>query len=121
MEGLFVYGVDRHLRCAKQTWIIKRADLQDYQWQIRSSRCQMGTAFITKLARYRAFEIGARKFARFAACVTKALWRHEHEHVRRATADVLALAAMALCLKARFTLRHVASFTTVATAFEFHG
>jgi hypothetical protein len=38
------------------------------------------------------------------------LWRHEHEHVRRATADVLALAAMALCLKARFTLRHVANF-----------
>jgi hypothetical protein len=28
---------------------------------------------------------------------------------------------MALRLKARFTLRHVANFTTVATAFEFHG
>jgi hypothetical protein len=29
MEGLFVDGIDRHLRRAEQTWIVKRADLQD--------------------------------------------------------------------------------------------
>src|SRR5947209_6241491 len=59
----------------------------------------MGAAFATKFARYRAFEIGTREFARFAARVTKALRRHEHEHVRRAAADILAFAAMALRLR----------------------
>ena len=121
MEGLFVDGIDRHLRCAEQTRIIKRADLQDDQRQTRSSRCQMGPAFATKLTRHGAFEIGTREFARFAAGVTKALRRDQHEHVRRATADVLAFAAMALCLESRFALRHVANFTAIAPAFEFHG
>jgi hypothetical protein len=93
MEWLFVDSKDRHLRCAKQTRIIKRADLQDDQRQTRSSRCQMGPAFATKLTRHRAFEIGTREFSRFAVCVAKALRRHEHEHVRRTTADVLAFAA----------------------------
>src|SRR5262247_2862386 len=102
MEGLFVDSKDRHLRCAEQTRIIERADLEDDERQARSSRCQMGPAFATKLTRHRAFEIRAREFARFAACVTKTLRCHEHEHVRPATADVLAFAAMALCLESRF-------------------
>ena len=77
--------------------------------------------FATKLACHWAFEIGAREFAWFAARVTKALRRHEHEHVRRAAADVLAFAAMALRLEARFALGHVANFTAIASTFEFHG
>src|SRR5262245_44910663 len=81
----------------------------------------MGSAFATKLTRHRAFEIGARKFARFAACVTNALRRHKHEPCGRAAADVLAFAAMALCLESRFAFRHVANFTAIAPAFEFHG
>src|SRR6266511_6482916 len=81
----------------------------------------MGPAFATKLTRHWAFEIGTRELARFAACVTKALRRHEHEHVRRATADVLAFAAMALCLESRFAFCRVANFTAIAPAFEFHG
>src|SRR5215831_14662218 len=81
----------------------------------------MGPAFATKLTRHWAFEIGTREFARFAACVTKTLRRHEHEHVRRATADVLAFAAMALCLESRFAFGHVANFTAVAPALKFHG
>src|SRR6516165_7149344 len=121
MEGLFVDGIDRHLRRAKQTRIVKRADLQDNQWQTRSSRCEMGPAFAAKFARHGAFEIGTREFARFAARVTKALRLHEHEHVRRAAADILAFAAMALRLEARFALCHVANFTAIASAFEFHG
>src|SRR6516165_6932430 len=68
MEGLFVDGIDRHLRRAKQTRIVKRADLQDNQWQTRSSRCEMGPAFAAKFARHGAFEIGTREFARFAVC-----------------------------------------------------
>src|SRR5262249_6706421 len=121
MEGLFVDGIDRHLRRAKQTRIIKRADLQDDQWQPRSPGYEVGPAFTAKFARHRAFEIGTREFARFAARVTKALRRHEHEHVRRAAADILAFAAMALRLEARFALCHVANFTAIASAFEFHG
>src|SRR4029434_3101946 len=113
MEGLFVDCIDRHLRCAKYTRIIKRADLPDYQRQSRSSRCQMGPAFAAKLTSHWAFEIGTRKFARFAACVTKTLRRHEHEHVWSATADILAFAAMALCLESRFAFRHVANFTAI--------
>jgi hypothetical protein len=50
----------------------------------------------------------AREFARFAACVIKALRRHEQKHVRRATADVLAFAAMALCPESRLAFCHVA-------------
>src|SRR6266446_894838 len=78
----------------------------------------MGPAFATKLARHWAFEIGTREFAGFAARVTKALRRHEHEHVRRAAADVLAFAAMALRLEARFALCHVAPAEGVAQAFR---
>src|ERR1700745_2413843 len=81
----------------------------------------MSPAFAAKLTRHRAFEIGPRECARFAACVTKALGRHQHEHVRSAAADVLAFAAMALCLESRFALRHVANFAAIAAAFEFHG
>src|SRR5262245_11017744 len=81
----------------------------------------MGPAFATKFARHRAFEIGTREFARFAARVTKPLRRHEHEHVRRAAGDVLAFAAMALRLEARFAVRYVANFAAIASAFEFHG
>jgi len=81
----------------------------------------MGPAFATKLTRHWAFEIGTREFARFAAGVTKALRRNQHEHVRRATADVLAFAAMALRLESRFAFRQVANFTAIAPAFEFHG
>src|SRR4029453_4136679 len=80
----------------------------------------MGPPFATKLTSHWAFEIGTREFARFAACVTKALRRHEHEHVRRATTDVLAFAAMALCLESRFAFRHVANLAAIAPAFEFH-
>src|SRR6516165_649777 len=80
----------------------------------------MGPALAAKLTRHWAFEIGTREFARFAACVTKAFRRHEHEHVRRATADVLAFAAMALRLESSFAFRHVANFTAIASAFEFH-
>src|SRR5665213_3884955 len=47
--------------------------------------------------------------------------RHEHEHVRRAAADILAFAAMALRLEARFAVGHVANFSAVASAFGFHG
>lgn len=120
MEGLFVDGIDRHLRCAKETRIVKRADFQDDQRQIRSSRCEMGPAFGAKLTRHWVFEIGTRELARLAACVTKALRRHQHEHVRRAAADILAFAAMALCLEPRFAFRHVANFAAIAPAFEFH-
>jgi hypothetical protein len=81
----------------------------------------MGPAFAAKLTRHWAFEIGTREFARFAACVAKALRRHEHEYVWRATADVLAFAAMALCLESRFAFCHVANFSAVTPAFEFHG
>src|SRR5215467_4206826 len=81
----------------------------------------MGPAFATKLTRHWAFEIGTREFARFAACVAKAFRRHEHEHVWRATADVLAFAAMALCLESRFAFCHVPNFTAITPAFEFHG
>src|SRR5262249_34635200 len=81
----------------------------------------MGPAFAAKFTRHGAFEIGTREFARFAARVTKALRLHEHEHVRRAAADILAFAAMALRLEARFAVCHVANFTAIASAFEFHG
>src|SRR4029077_9037382 len=121
MKGLLVDGIDCHLRRAKLTRIIKRADFQDNEWQAGSSRCEMGAAFATKFARHRAFEVGTREFTRFAARVTKALWRHEHEHDRRAAADILAFAAMALRLQARFAVCHVANFTAIASAFEFHG
>jgi len=102
MEGLFVDGIDRHLRRAKQTRIVKRPDLYDNQRQTRSSRRQMRSAFTAKFARHGAFEIGTREFARFASGVAKALRIHEHKHVRRAAADVLAFAAMALRLKERW-------------------
>src|SRR5262245_26550014 len=65
MEGLLVDRVDRHLRCAEYTRIIKRADLEDDQRQTRPSRCQMGPAFAAKLARHHAFKIGTRELARF--------------------------------------------------------
>src|SRR5262245_31296480 len=118
MEGLLVDGIDRHLGRAEQARIIKRADLQDYKRKVWWSRCQMGPAFATKLTRHRIFEIGAREFARLAARVTKALRRHEHEHVRPATCDVLAFAAMTLCLEPRLAFSHVENFAGIAPRSE---
>ena len=67
MEGLFVDGIDRHLRRAEQRRIIKRADLQNNEGQTRPPRHEMSPAFAAKFARHRVFEIGTREFARFAA------------------------------------------------------
>src|ERR1700757_4104406 len=61
MEGLLVDGVDRHLRCAKESRIVERSDFKDDHRQIRSSRCEMGPAFAAKLTRDRVFEIGTRE------------------------------------------------------------
>ncbi len=121
MEGLFVDGIDRHLRHAEQTRIVECADLQDDQRQTRSPRCQMGAVVAAELPRHRTIEIGTREFARFAGGVAKALRRHQHEHVGSAAADALAFAAMTLRLEPRFALRDVANFAAIAPAFEFHG
>src|SRR6516165_9247160 len=51
----------------------------------------MGPAFATKLTRHRAFKIGTREFARFAAGVTKVLWRRVERrqagHIDKLTGD----------------------------------
>jgi hypothetical protein len=96
-------------------------DLENDLSQTRPSGCEMRPAFAAKFARHGVFEIGTRESARLAAGVTKAFRLHQHEHVRPAAADVLALAAMALRFEARFAVCHVANFAAVASAFECHG
>src|ERR1700686_3031264 len=105
MESLLVDGVDRHLRPAKKAWIVERADFQDHGGQTGPARDQMGAAFGAKFPRHRAFKIAAHKLLGRPRGVTEAIGRHEHEHVWRAAADILAFAEVALRLERRLALR----------------
>src|ERR1700731_4882910 len=121
MESLLVDGVDRHLRAAKKAWIVKRADFQDHGGEPRAARDQMRAAFGAKFPRHSAFEIAARKLPGRPRGVMEAIGRHEHEHVRRAAADILAFAAVALRLEHRLALGHITHLAAVAPAFQLHG
>src|SRR3984957_13592412 len=121
MESLLVDGVDRHLRSAKKAWIVERADFQDDGGEARAARDQMRTAFGAKFPRHRAIKIAARKLLGRRRSVTKAIGRHEHEHVWRAAADILAFAAVALRLEHRLALGHIAHLAAIAPAFQLHG
>ena len=120
MEGLLVERVDRHLRSAVQARIVQRSDLQDHHRQVRPAGREMGAAILAEFARHRPIEIAAGEALGRAAHVAEALGRHQHEHVRRAAADVLAFAAVTLRFEARFAVGHVTHFPTIASALECH-
>ena len=61
MKGLPVDGVDRHLRAAKETWIVERAGLQNYGGKTRSPSGQMRAAIGAEFPRHGAFKIAARE------------------------------------------------------------
>src|SRR5580693_4501048 len=96
MKRLLVDGENRHLRGAEQGGIVERADFQVYRRQTRPSRHHMGAALGAEFPRHRVLEIAARELLRLSLGIAKTIGRHQHEHVRRAAADILAFAAMAL-------------------------
>ena len=120
VEGLLVDSKDRHLRTAEDAWVVERTDLQDHRAQAWPARRQMGAALGAELARHRVFKIAARELLGHALYVAEARRRHEHEHIRRAATDVLALATMTLRPQHRFALGRVAHLTAVASTFQFH-
>src|SRR5262245_1785559 len=104
MERLLVDRVDRHLRRAEHARIIERPDFQDHGRQSWPPRNEMRAAFGAEFARDRLVEVAALELLRRALGVAKAIARHEQEHIWRAAADVLALAAVALRLQGRLAL-----------------
>src|SRR5579872_393886 len=118
MEGLLVDGEDRHLRRAKEARVVERSDLQDHERQVEAPGGQMRPAIGAELARHRRLEIAAGESLGRAAHVAEALRPHQHEHIRRAAADILAFAAMALRLEPRLALGDVAHALAIASAFE---
>src|SRR4029077_17610856 len=120
MESLLVDGIDRHLRPGKKAWIVERSDFQDHGVETRAAREQMRAAFGAKFPRHRTFTVAAGKLLGRPRGVTEAVGRHEHEHVWRAAADILAFAAVALRLEHRLALGHIAHLATIAPAFQLH-
>src|SRR5216684_1578752 len=121
MEGLLVDGEDRHLRGAKQSGIVERADFQNRRGQTRTTCGQMGAAFGAEFPRHRVLEIAAGKLLRRSLGVAEAVARHQQKHVWRAAGDILAFAAVALRLHHRLALGHIAHLSAIAPAFQFHG
>src|SRR5579862_8207194 len=121
MERLLVDGVDRHLRAAKKARIVQRTDFQDHGGQTGPAREEVRAAFAAKFPRHGALEIAAGKLLGRPRRVTEAVGRHEHEHVRRAAADILAFAAVALRFEHRLALGHIAYLAAIAPAFQLHG
>src|ERR1700722_9122941 len=80
----------------------------------------MRAASLAELARHRLIEIAAGERLGRSSHIAEALRRHQHEHVRRAAADILALAAMALRLEPRLAFGHVADFSAIASALQCH-
>jgi len=121
MEGLLVDGEDRHLRGAKHSGIVERADFQNRRGQTRPTCGHMGAAFGAKFPRHRVLEIAAGKLLRRSLGVAEAVTRHQQKQVGRAAGDILACAAVALRLLHRLALGHIAHLAAIAPAFEFHG
>src|SRR5690242_10346126 len=80
----------------------------------------MRAAFGTELARHRPLQIAALELLRRALGVFETGNRHRDKHVGRAAGDVLALAAVALCLHHRIAFRRVAQRAAIASTFELH-
>src|SRR6185312_15501904 len=110
----------RHLRAAEQAGVVERADLEHHGGQARPPCDQMGTAFGAEFARHCAFEIAAGKFLRRALGVAEAVDRHQHEHVGRAAADILAFAAMTLRLEHRLAFGPITQRAAITSAFQSH-
>jgi len=121
MVGLLVDSINRHLRTAKQAWIVERPDLNNNGGKSLRQGRDVSAAFSAKLARDRPFEISSRELLRRTLSVLESGFRHRDEDVRRSASDVLAFAAMALGFHHRVSLGDVAQRFTIATAFEFHG
>ena|SRR5271166_5579237 len=62
MEALLVYRVDRHVRTAEQTGVIKSADLHDHRRKSWRARCDVRTAVGAEFACGRAFQIATGRF-----------------------------------------------------------
>src|SRR5581483_6182606 len=101
MESLFVDREDRHLRRAVEARIVERADFQDDGVQARPTGDQMGAAFGAEFPRHRAVEVAARELLGRSLAITESAGRHDHEHIWRAAAEILAFAAVTLRLQHR--------------------
>src|SRR5208282_394148 len=121
MESLLVDGVNRHLRVAKKTWIVERADFQNHGAQARPPRRQVRAAFGAEFPRDGAFKIAACKLPWRPLGVMEAVGRHEKKHVGSAAADILAFAAVALRSQHRLAFGDVAHGAAIASAFKLHG
>src|SRR2546429_4644384 len=80
----------------------------------------MRAAFGAEFPRHGAFEIAARELPGRSLGKAEAVARHQDEHVGRASADVLTLAAVALRLHHWLALGQIAHLAAIASAFQFH-
>src|SRR5882757_23819 len=80
----------------------------------------MGAALGAEFTRNGVLEIAAGECFGRALGVAESLRRHQHEKIGTAAGDILALAAMALCLEHRVALGDVTQFSAIASALQFH-
>ena len=85
-----------------------------------AARQDVRAAFGAELARHRVFKVAPLEMLRRTLGVAEAVGRHQHEYVRRAAGNVLAIAAVALCLQRRIAFGDVAQRAAIASAFELH-
>src|SRR5580692_3154878 len=113
----------RASRCSRRSATAANANISAAARQTCSCSCRP-TASVTPRGRpsnLRAFKVAACKLLGRPRGVTEAVGRHEHEHVWRAAADILAFAAVALRLEHRLALGHIAHLAAIAPAFQLHG
>src|ERR1700733_9376112 len=93
VERLHVAGEDRRLRAAIHRGIVECAGFQDNGRQSLTVGRQMGATLGTEFTRNGVLEIAAGEFFGSALGVAESLRRHQHEEIRTAARNVLALAA----------------------------
>jgi hypothetical protein len=120
MEALFVDQEYSHVRIAELLRIVERPHLKTDEGTARNAREDVGAAIRAELASRWPFQVATRELFGGALRVSETRNWHRHDNVGRAAADVLALAAVTLRLRHRFTLGRIAQFFAIATAFQFH-
>jgi hypothetical protein len=120
MPRLLVASIDRHVRRSVGLWIVQRARLQDHRRKAWGPRDDMGSTVRAELARHGTLDVLARELLWRSLRVPETGNRHGHEHVGRASRDVLAFTAMTLRLHHRLAFRLVAHILAVAATLDLH-
>lgn len=120
VKGLAVAHEDRRARRAELRRIVHRPHLEHDGGKAGDAGDDLGAAIGAENARHRPFDVVAGEAGRLAAGELELVGGHHHEEVGSAAGHVLAFAAMALRLQARFAARAVMHLAAIAPSLDCH-